>query len=58
MVLSGLAKTSVKEARLVAEPDRVLLLRISGVLCSRSPALRLQAAPVALRTRPGRTSSP
>lgn len=53
-----MARAAVREARLVAEPERGLLLRGSGAPCSLSPALRRRPAPAALRTRPGLTSSP
>ena len=55
---SALARAAVREARLVAEPERVLLLRGSGAPCSLGPALRRCPVPVALRTRLGLTSSP
>lgn len=48
---------AVSEARLVAEPESRPLLRGSGALPVRSPALRLRP-PAALRTRSGLTSNP
>lgn len=57
-LLSALAKAAVREARLVAEPERVALRRASGAPCGRSPALHRRPVLGTLRTRLGLTSRP
>lgn len=51
--------SAVREARLEAEPEKLpLFLPSAAAPCSLRPALRRRAAPVALLTLPGLTSSP